>query len=244
VPDLLIVGGGLFGSVAAAYARSRGIGALVFDAGLEGAASPAAAGLFHESWAGRKLRDHYARALPVLDKLYGVRRVWLENDAGAVVELSFVPPAAILEATPVRQSVTAVGDGWLEADGHRYEGWVYIAAGVWCGEFVPGLEVYGKAGSAYLFPGENSGRIRQLAYGRQALRFVRDPGATYFSDGTAERDHSAERTQGCGCGVVGRMWPADRCFGSLATVPGRRRVGGRWARSWRRVSPGGWWRRS
>jgi hypothetical protein len=208
MPMLLVVGGGLFGSVAAAYARSRGATALVFDAGLEGAASPAAAGLFHETWAGRKLRDHYARAAPLLDRLYGIRGVHLEDDAGGVVELSFVPPAAILEPFPLRQRVTAVGDGWLEADGRRYEGWVYVAAGVWCGRLVPDLEVYGKAGSAYLFPGESSGRIRRLEAGRQALRFVREAGLTYFSDGTAERDHTAEHdrrtlAQAAACGLTG-----------------------------------------
>src|SRR5438477_414520 len=38
MPSLLVVGGGLFGSQAAAYARSKGIEALVFDAALHGAA--------------------------------------------------------------------------------------------------------------------------------------------------------------------------------------------------------------
>ena len=47
----------LFGSLAAAYARHKGIEAIVFDAGLEGAASPAAAGLFQEKWAGKKFRE-------------------------------------------------------------------------------------------------------------------------------------------------------------------------------------------
>ena len=56
MPSLLVIGGGLFGSQAAAYARSKGIETLVFDAGLTGAASPAAAGLFKEAWAGKKLR--------------------------------------------------------------------------------------------------------------------------------------------------------------------------------------------
>jgi hypothetical protein len=52
--------------------------------------------------------------------------------------------------------------------------------------------VYGKAGAAYLFAGETTGRIEPIAYGRQALRFVRDPGTTYFSDGTAERDYHGD----------------------------------------------------
>src|SRR5262249_27023365 len=129
MPRLLIVGGGLFGSQAAAYARRRGIEALVFDPGLEGAASPAAAGRFQGAWAGRKLREHFHRAVPILDQLYGIRRVDLTHDDGTVETFQFVPPTVILEPTPIREMVTSVGDGWLEAGGQRHEGWVYVAAG-------------------------------------------------------------------------------------------------------------------
>jgi glycine/D-amino acid oxidase-like deaminating enzyme len=192
---LLIVGGGLFGSQAAAYARSRGIEAVVFDAGCAGAASPAAAGLFLEAWAGARLREHFQRALPILDRLYGIRHVELQGDDGARQTYLCVPPAAILEPQPLRQHVSAVGDGWLEADGCRHAGWVYVAAGVWCEALLPGAGIYGKAGAAFVFPGERPGRVRQLERGRQAVAFVRDPGATYFGDGTAEREYGATHEQ-------------------------------------------------
>jgi glycine/D-amino acid oxidase-like deaminating enzyme len=189
---LFIVGGGLFGSLAAAYARSKDIEAVVFDSGRAGAASPAAAGLFQEKWAARKLRPHYHHAFPLLDRLFNVRHISLTRDDGSTEPLLFVPPADILEPQPIRQQVTSVGDGWLEAGGQRYEGWVYLAAGIWSGQFLPGLEVFGKAGAAFFFAGEREGRIRQTAANRQCLAFARDPGATYFSDGTAERLYAAE----------------------------------------------------
>ncbi len=192
MPTLLIVGGGLFGSQAAAYARHKGLESVVFDAALEGAASPASAGLFKEEWAGKKLREHFHCAIPVLERLYGVEQVSLRRDDGGLEQLSFVPPAVILEAAPIRQAVTAIGDGWLEAAGVRHEGWVYIAAGVWCNQFLPSLSVYAKAGSAFLFEGENAGRIREFARSRQAVAFVRDPATTYFSDGTAEPEYTPE----------------------------------------------------
>lgn len=194
MPVLLVVGGGLFGSLAAAYARSKGIEAFVFDSGREGAASPAAAGLFKERWAGRKIHAHYLRALPLLDHLYPIRSLLLKRDEnetdhnpGGMETLLFIPPALILEPNPIRHEVTRVGDGWLEAAGQRYGGWIYLASGVWSGQFLPTLHVYGKAGAAFLFEGEREGRIRQRPGGRQSLAFVRDPGCTYFSDGTAER---------------------------------------------------------
>jgi glycine/D-amino acid oxidase-like deaminating enzyme len=184
---LLIVGGGLFGSQAAAYARSKGVEVFVFDPALEGAASPAASGLFKERWMGKKLRDHFRRAIPLLDRLQGIRHVTLTHDDGTRDLMLFVPPTAILEKAPIRQRVTAVGDGWLLAGGQRYEGWVYIAAGIWCEQFAGGLHIYGKAGASFAFPGEHQGRIRPVAPGCQAIAFVRDPGTTHFSDGTAER---------------------------------------------------------
>jgi glycine/D-amino acid oxidase-like deaminating enzyme len=190
VPALLVIGGGLFGSQAAAYARSKGIEALVFDPGLDGAASHAAAGLFKEGWAGKKQREHYHRALPLLEGLYGIGHVSLATDDGNTEELLFVPPRLILEPAPIRQVVTAVGDGWLVAGEQCYQGWVYVAAGIWCEQFLPGLGVHGKAGAAFVFPGERAGRIRQVAPARQTIAFVRDSGSTYFSDGTAERDYT------------------------------------------------------
>jgi glycine/D-amino acid oxidase-like deaminating enzyme len=192
MPVLLVVGGGLFGSLAAAHARSKGIETTVFDPGLEGAASPAAAGLFQEAWVGRKLREHYHRALPLLERLYGIGSVSLAWDDGRRETLQFVPPTAILEPAPLRERVNGVGDGWLEAGGRRHEGWVYVAAGVWSGQFVPGLDVQGRAGASFTFPGEREGRIRPIAHGRQAITFARDPGTTHFTDGTAERDYTPE----------------------------------------------------
>jgi len=192
MPTLLVVGGGLFGSLAAAWARGKGIESLVFDPGLTGAASQAAAGLFKEEWAGKKLREHFQAALPLLERLYGIEQVTLRQEDGSRESLLFVPPRKILEPNAIRQHVTEVGDGWLEAGGQRYPGWIYIAAGIWSESFLPGLGVYGKAGAAFLFPGEHEGRIRPLARSRQAIAFVRDPGTTYFSDGTAERDYCAD----------------------------------------------------
>jgi glycine/D-amino acid oxidase-like deaminating enzyme len=223
VPVLLVVGGGLFGSQAAAYARSKGTEAVVFDPGLDGAASPAAAGLFHERWASRRMGCHFRFAVPLLDRLYGIRTVTLRNDDGGCMTALFVPPALILESDLVRQRVTAVGDGWLEAGGRRYDGWVYIAAGIWAGDFLPGLEVSGKAGAAFSFPGERQGRIRPVRPNGQAIAFVRDAGSTHFTDGTAVPDYTAEhdRQTLCRAAEMGlTAAPLRRFWGRRPYTPG------------------------
>jgi glycine/D-amino acid oxidase-like deaminating enzyme len=219
---LLVVGGGLFGSLAAAYARTKGVEATVFDAGLPTAASPAAGGLFQERWAGAKLRQHYHAALPLLNRLFDVRQVSLLRDDGGCEAFQFLPPGAVVDPHPVRQSVTAVGDGWLEAGGQRHEGWVYVAAGVWCEQLFPGIGVYGKAGSAFLFPGEQPGRFRPITRGRQALAFVRDPGMTYFSDGTAERAYTADHEHAtlARAAEMGLTNPVRTLLGNRPYAPG------------------------
>lgn len=219
---LLIVGGGLFGSLAASYARSKGIESLVFDASLDEAASPAAAGLFKEEWARRKMRPHYLYALPLLQQLYEVRNLSLRRDDGGRESLLCVPPSDILEVSPIRCRVTSIGDGWLEAEGRRYAGWVYIAAGVWSGAFLPRLNMYGRAGSAFLFPGEREGRISQPPGGQQAIAFVRDHGSTYFSDGTAEREHTPEHDRRTlqRAADMGLTQPMRRLFGRRPYVAG------------------------
>jgi hypothetical protein len=179
--------------------------------------------LFKEEWTGKKLRPHYSNALPLLDRLYGIRHVALSREDGGAESLLFVPPTAILEPNPLRERVTSVGDGWLEAGGQRYTGWVYLAAGVWCEPFFPGLGVYGKAGAAFVFPGEHPGRIRPLAPSRQAIAFVRDPGNTYFSDGTAERDYQEEHDRqtlvnAAALGLTGS--PLHRYWGCRPYTPG------------------------
>lgn len=223
MPTLLVVGGGLFGSLAAAYARAKGIETLVFDPGLSGAASPAAAGLFKESWAGYKLKEHFRQALPLLERLYGVQSVSLAHDDGVKESLLFVPPTAVLEANLVRRPVTSVGDGWLEAGGKRYVGWVYVAAGIWSKQFLAGLEMYGKAGAALVFQGDRAGRIRTVAHARQAIAFVRNAGFTHFSDGTAEREYTAEHDRqtlerAAGLGLPDE--PMARLWGWRPYVPG------------------------
>jgi hypothetical protein len=167
--------------------------------------------------------QHFKDALPVLDRLYGLRHISLSQEDGTHETFLFVPPTAILEPNPIPEAVTAWGDGWVEAGGRRHEGWVYLAAGVWSGQFLPGVGVHGKAGSAFIYAGERPGRIQAIAPGRQALAFVRDPGTTYFSDGTAEREYLAshdQRTLARAAGMGLTQTPLRRLHGYRPYAPG------------------------
>jgi glycine/D-amino acid oxidase-like deaminating enzyme len=236
---LLIVGGGLFGSLAAAHAREKGIEAIVFDAQLSGRASPAAAGLFKEEWAGRKLQDHFREALPLLERLAGVGSTTLTHPDGRPERFLLVPPRLLLERNPIAERVTSVGDGWLDVGGRRLHGHVLVAAGIWCQEFFPHLGVYGKAGSSFLFAGEREGRIQEICHGRQAIAFVRDPETTFFSDGTAERDHTAHHEEQAlaRAAALGLSDPIARFWGQRPYTPGGPRLERVGSRTW--VATGG-----
>jgi glycine/D-amino acid oxidase-like deaminating enzyme len=253
VTRLLVVGGGLFGSLAAAYARLHGREAVVFDPGLPGAASPAAAGLFCAAWTGRKHAAIYPEAVAVLEALAPVRDLVFEHPDGSRETIRFVPPSAILEPAPIHETVTDVGDGWLVTESGRHEGLVYVAAGIWSRRFAD-IDIVGKAGAAFRFAGETPARLspgerRGLSppkirsdctfpeginpSARQStLAFVREPGSTYFNDGTAEVDYGPdhERRSLERAGEMGLTEPIERLWGIRPYTPGGpvfRRLGSR-----------------
>lgn len=232
MPRLLVVGGGLFGSQAAAYARSKGIEALVFDPALPEAASPVSAGMFAAHWVHGKFLRHHFHALPLLEKLYGIRTLNLAREDGRFTEVLYVPPALVLEAAPVQKLVTTIGDGWLEAGGTRYEGWVYVAAGVWCDRFLADLDIHARIGASYIFQGESPPRMYQLGPNRRVLAFVRDPGTTWFSDETSELEFTPEHERQSleRAVAIGLTGTPQICRGRRPYVPGGpvfRRLGNR-----------------
>ena len=110
---------------------------------------------------------------------------------------------------------------------------------MWCERLFPGLGVYGKSGSAFVFAGEGNGCIRPIDHGRQAIAFAREPGTTYFSDGTAEREYSDEheRETLARAAALGLQAPVRRLHGHRPYAPGGplfRKIG---ARTW--VATGG-----
>jgi glycine/D-amino acid oxidase-like deaminating enzyme len=232
MPRLLVVGGGLFGSQAAAYARSKGIEALVFDPALPEAASPVSAGMFAAHWVHGKFLRYHHHAVPLLEQLYGIRTLKMARENGEHIEVMWVPPALVLEPAPVREMVTTIGDGWLEAAGIRYEGWVYIAAGVWCDRFLADLDIHARIGASYIFEGETPARSYQLGPNRRVLSFVRDPGTTWFSDETSELvfTEAQERESLGRAAAIGLTGTPQICRGRRPYVPGGpvfRRLGNR-----------------
>jgi hypothetical protein len=72
---VIVVGAGLFGSIAAAYARRRGFAVDVIDRREETAGSRAAACLMKPGWMSGLPKQDVANGLALLDELYGLQSV-------------------------------------------------------------------------------------------------------------------------------------------------------------------------
>jgi hypothetical protein len=182
---LIIVGGGLFGSLAARLAAEAGHQILLIDSLKPYRASPAAAGVWRDGWI-KKLGDEGREGVEVLRRLGVIRRLKLWSSKGPL-DASFVPPSALLCPVSLNAEVASVEDGVVHTrDKGSFEGLVYVAAGIWTRHLVPQCPIVsGRYGAALLFRGGTVPRIETWAPYRQSLAFVRDAGSTYFSDGTA-----------------------------------------------------------
>ena len=121
---------------------------------------------FKEPWVGKKLKHLYLPAFSLAGST--LRHPNRRTDASRWLDgtISFVRSRVIPRTgTTGRQAVTSVGDGWLEAAGQRYEGWVYLAAGILV--FAPvrsRIDGVRQGGHRLSFlPGERPGRIESIA---------------------------------------------------------------------------------
>lgn len=186
--DLVVVGAGLFGSVAAALARARGLKVLVVDDARKGAASRCSACLFKPSWLGSLSREERETAYAVLGELYGVEQVALQTQVpGVQLTLDWVPPARILRppdrkgtVLDVTRSGVQIGNGLIEA------GAVLLAAGVWGRELAPSMpEVRALAGLSVRSEGAVKPSFRVWAPYKQAILFNVEKDVAWFGDGSA-----------------------------------------------------------
>lgn len=204
--DVLVIGGGLFGSVIAAAIEERmKLSVLILDAEHPRRGSTPAACLMKPSWLGRTPPDDRSQALELLDELYGVRR--LDFYTGPVRHaVHWVDPAKVLGSPRTIgevQSIEQLPAGHFQAIYHdeTYDGLrevvartVVVAAGVWTASVLSrflnrGLRlptVEAQAGVACLWADYRIDRpfITPWAPYKQLVGFNRGDGA-WVGDGSA-----------------------------------------------------------
>lgn len=200
--DAIIIGGGLFGQVAAAELRRLGLEVAVIDSKEPRAGSRPAACLMKPSWFASMGRDKYEPALKTLDQLYGIEDVMFKvTGAPLKATVHWVRPHKILVDTDVIQGkvvdlkrnpeggFTATLDKWPEGITAPV---CVVAAGVWTNELLGMLggvnnvpKLSGRAGAAFIWKGHIESFISPWAPYRQIVGFNRAQDEVWVGDGTA-----------------------------------------------------------
>lgn len=194
--DAVIVGGGLFGSIAARALRHAGMDVELIDDNRPMSGSRAAGCLMRPSWLSSMGNENVNRSMKLLDGLYGLKLV--ELNAGPVkVACDWINPDFILSEPRRIAKVTAVAQGRVafvsnKANGHSLAieeieaRNVIVATGHWVPELVPDTEVIGKVGmSVRLSAPPDDNRISVWAPYKQLVRFRAPGGFCWAGDGSA-----------------------------------------------------------
>ncbi|ALH23721.1 putative FAD dependent oxidoreductase [Pseudomonas phage PaMx11] len=197
--DVIVVGAGLFGSIAAKALAQAGLAVVGVDDSRPGAGSLPAACLMKPSWFSSMGKDKFEPSLELLDRIYGVKDISFK--VGLLrATVHWCDPAQILgdEEVPVyREKVTALtrtSSGWavsLEGREAALEARsVVVAAGVWTSELVRSQALgglVGRAGVAFRWQDMQLEEqfISPWAPYRQTVGFNISPTEVWVGDGSA-----------------------------------------------------------
>lgn len=244
--NIIVVGNGLFGSIAATYARAEGHNVTVVAERRKYEASAASGCVLAPSWMSSLDKDTVADSMALLSYLYDVHDVEFQTNLLAKFKAKRVVPADILLKPDVAARVTSVGDGVVKYEGGTLRGDVLVAAGIWCGELLSGLPpIRGLYGASLRISGQLAcPQINVYAPYRQAVGFNMDKKSIWFGDGTAliaktwmaEEDtrkaKSFDRAK--------EMFPGASALGVRSTSGARPYVEGHKAGYFQQVSPKTW----
>jgi len=205
--NVIIVGNGLFGSIAATLARAHGHSVTVVSNNEANAASLASGCVLAPSWLSSLGKDTAEAAMAVLAQLYTVHPVVFQTNMIKSFKASRVDPADILVPADIVGKVVAVGNGWVDVETSpdfkpdRLKGKVLIAAGVWSGSLATMPTIRGLWGASVRVRAQLAEpRISVYAPYRQAVAFNMTKKEVWMGDGTALieqtwRKESAQRIE-------------------------------------------------
>lgn len=185
---VVIVGAGLFGSMAAKLCAENGFQVTVIDAKYKEAGSAPAACLIAPSWIvglGKKADI----GMKVLHKLYAVKSIQFRMNKMLTIEANWINPRTILKLSSVeivKDEVIEVYENGIACTANKcYTGEVLIAAGVWCDQLVDMPPIQQLTGAALLYNGVVEPEINVWAPYKQAVQFNISSSKVWFGDGTS-----------------------------------------------------------
>lgn len=204
--NIVVVGNGLFGSIAATYARHCGHSVTVVSEARPYAASPASGCVLAPSWLSSLEKSDIADAMALLGVLYTIHEVDFKTNFLKRFKAKRIDPKSILVKPDIDARVVSVADGVVKYAEPKSAGTqnvgtlrgdVLVAAGIWCGELLTGLPpIKGLYGASLRVPGQLiEPKINAYAPYRQAVGFNLDARTVWFGDGTA---------------LIEKSWKSDR----------------------------------
>jgi len=197
--DVIVVGGGLFGKIAAAWLAREGAVATVVSDDREGAGSAAAGCVIRPSWVGSMTTSDLSEALEMLSELYGVRDVRFSLPLGRHATCHCVEPATVLGAAQTRGVCESVFDDGVRLRSGETLGarrGVVVAAGVWTQSLCPWVgTVESRWGWAHRGPAIGRAVISVWAPYRQVVAFDMLDGRSWAGDGSALKRITDERAR-------------------------------------------------
>ncbi len=205
--NLIVVGAGLFGSIIATHARSRGYDVTVIGQSQRYEASPASGCVLSPNWLNSMSSEDISDALSVLKEHYTLIDLKFRTNILSTFKAKHIDPATILIEPDINAKVLAVRDNEVVFDkfGERYsqQGTVIVAAGLWSKELVPDMpNIKGLYGASLRFAGQIDPTLHVYAPYRQSVGFNISEREVWFGDGSAliektwakEREERIERT--------------------------------------------------
>jgi hypothetical protein len=185
---IIVVGGGLFGAIAAALARAEDYAVTVIDGCHQYAASKAAGCVLAPSWLSSLSSEQIAVAMRVLHRLYTVHDITFSTNLIKDFHAQRIDPGEILRPPDILTNVHKVGNGWVQLeDGVVLYGAVLVAAGIGCADLLDMPKIDGLWGASATFFGYTmtTPRLHLYAPYKQAIAFNLAPGKIWMGDGTA-----------------------------------------------------------
>lgn len=189
--NVIIVGGGLFGSIAARLIRARGGVVTVIDDMREEAGSLAAGCVIRPSWASRMHKKQIDSALRILDEFYGLQEIEFVFNSFKSVTCMHVNPLDILGSPVIRGTVISVRDEGksvvvvLRGGTELRALYVIVAAGIWTELLVPHVKQSGGWGWSFRTELIDKPFISVWAPYRQVVGFNMSDGLGWVGDGTS-----------------------------------------------------------
>lgn len=197
--SVIIIGAGLFGSLAARLADAEGHEVTVIDNAEPWAASKASGCVLAPSWLSSLSSDEIATGMDVLASVATVHDVEFQTNLLKTFKAKRVNPSELLVQPDMVARVKSIAQGGkveLE-DGTKLQGKVLVAAGMASHALLPQIpRVRGLWGASLMVQGALDGpRIHVYAPYRQAVAFNMSKNRVWMGDGTALITKTWEKEQ-------------------------------------------------